>query len=554
MTVTESPSLLFDQTITAASSIAKSGSQSSTTSELNSVRFEADIPVELVNVDDLENIGKDENEVTLEIRQDQTVIARIVFSGSTTNIFPEEDLQDAVSRGREEVISQAISNGDAVELVEECLDMKAHLSISLRNDPSKTGFHYIEQIEYLIEKLSVTGWHKFVSTIFQSAGVLIVSDLGDTVIRLPELEIRGAPDTPGRLRDLTELPVSKDGDVDLPSPSWISPISVQLIDDSTPESVERLVKILTGTSCCLAYAALADRVDSQADGLSITFSGSHIVSIADLVPEAHSNATAEMLLFDWAYSIGDTAKREAIQQAASWTLAEDGSLRGAATPIYRTARSLYDLSQRGAIAEALATRRTARSSAIGIALDSAKLAREIVTKSVERTVIQIGAAVGIVIANAKDLLSNSATAALLFILTLLMFLSWLVSYRLELASASGAIESVSIDLQEYRDSLSEDDIAAIRNMHTLAQAKMRIKSAKRTVAFLSVIFAAAFMLTSFYYATGRVLFVGPPITPPVPASTTKVMPASTNGLPSSSMQAPNRGSSVTGPATIIGRP
>ncbi len=505
MTAGHTPGSRFAQTLAAASAIIERGSPGSKSSELDAVGLETDIPVDRITAVELKVLGADGNQANLFIHHDGSAFARIAFSGGIATVFQEGELEGRVPEELEEALSLAISHGDPAELMAGCAGLRGHLVISLRNDPAKTGFHYIEHVEHLVRRLGSAGWHTFVSAMLKSAAVLVVGDLGDVLIRMPELEIRGTPDTEGRRRELDEIVAGDGNGASFPSPAWVAPASLHGAD---PRAT-RLVEALNGVACCLVYAALAHRVDSRPDSLSMTFSGARVVRISGVLPERHADVTAEIELFDWAGLADDPAKHEAVQQAASLTLTDTGSFAGAATFIHRTARSTYEVARRNVVAEALATRRTARSSAIGVALESAKLAREIVTKSVERTFLQIVAAVGLVIANAKDVLGNPVTAALFLLLVLLMLLSWLISYRLELASASDTIASVSADLQEYRDSLSEEDVAAIRNMQTIAQAAKRIRSAKRTVAFLSAVFIVMFTSVGIYYATGHVFSVGP---------------------------------------------
>ncbi|MFC3449582.1 hypothetical protein [Amycolatopsis speibonae] len=552
MTAAKSPAEQFAEKISAAATIYEAGSPGSKSSSLNTLNFETGIPLEYVNIDDLEYIGTDDSEIILEIRHDESLLVRVAFSSGRATFFQEPNLQDIIPPDLEESISQAVLNEDAVVLVDECFDMQGHLSITLKNDPSKTGFHYIEHIGYLVNKLRSPKWYDFVSKIFKSASLLIVSDLGNASIKLPELDIRGTFTDSGKRRDLNELPAGQEGSNSLPSPTWISPFSVYDPEGQRSSSIDELISLLSGITCCLVYSLLASRTERTPEGISITFTGSRVVSIPNITPEPLPDTLTEMALFEWAFPTVNPGKQEAIQQAASLTLTDSSGFKGAAVPIYRTARSLYELSQRGAVAETLATRRAARSSAIGVALDSAKLAREIVTKSVERTLLQAGVAVGIIVANAKDVLDSPATAALLFVLAVFMMLSWLISYRIELASSSDAIESVSADLQEYRDSLSEDDISAIRGMRTLAQARERIKGARRTVAWVSILFTVALLAGGAFYSFGGIISVNPPKSPP--ATTTLILPVVTNApsnIPSTTPQATTGGSS---PGPTSGRP
>jgi hypothetical protein len=120
---------------------------------------------------------------------------------------------------------------------------------------------------------------------------------------------------------------------------------------------------------------MADSVVLSGEEIEVRFSGARIAS-AYLSEFTDSALPADLYsLWNWIIETTDHDRRYALQQAASLAIFNSADLGTAASPVLRTAKSIYDLARRGAVAEAVATRRTVRISAIDAAAKASEVAR-----------------------------------------------------------------------------------------------------------------------------------------------------------------------------------
>jgi hypothetical protein len=140
---------------------------------------------------------------------------------------------------------------------------------------------------------------------------------------------------------------------------------------------------------------------------------------------------------------------EAVQQAVSLAVATSADLARAAQPVLRTARSLHDLAQRGAVAEALATRRSAREAALRAGNTAADAARAAAGKAVDRILVQGLAIVGVIIAQKTSLINTDITVWLLFAIAATLGVLGLGWFIVDFPSARSGLKSFTADLQQY---------------------------------------------------------------------------------------------------------
>jgi len=95
---------------------------------------------------------------------------------------------------------------------------------------------------------------------------------------------------------------------------------------------------------------------------------------------------------------------EFARQALSLAIIDANDVDSAATPALGTARSLYQISQQGSIAQALQARRTALETTWAASKTAASSAREFASKATERTIVQIGVVAGILVAQVREAL------------------------------------------------------------------------------------------------------------------------------------------------------
>ena len=185
-------------------------------------------------------------------------------------------------------------------------------------------------------------------------------------------------------------------------------------------------------------------------------------------------------MYSWV-ALGPEADRlDFVQQALSLAIVNNSDVPTAAGPALRTAKSLYELSRRGSVAEAMAARRAARDAAIGASRGAASAARETAAKVIERTVLQVIAAAGVIIAQLKSALSTPQAIGLLVLIAALCVSLLVVTLLAGVRSARDGLNKELADLDQYRDSLSQDDIDSIKRAGVIGSARADLKNACTT--------------------------------------------------------------------------
>jgi hypothetical protein len=187
-------------------------------------------------------------------------------------------------------------------------------------------------------------------------------------------------------------------------------------------------------------------------------------------------------LYLWAASGDDPARTDALEHATSLAVNDATDLSTAAAPALRTARSLYELARRGSVSEALASRRSARESALAAAREAADAAREAAGKSIERTLVQIAAVVGVAISDLTNVISRAQAIVLLALVGLLSVVFLGVTEGFSLRSASEGLTAELADLDQYREALASDDLDTIRQAGVIAASRNDLKWARLIVA------------------------------------------------------------------------
>jgi hypothetical protein len=234
--------------------------------------------------------------------------------------------------------------------------------------------------------------------------------------------------------------------------------------------------LISAARACVWYW-LAHHVTVKTDRVTVRFDGVRTVEF-ELLPYDGETSDAELELFTWGAASVDPARDDAIHQAVTFAVRDPADLAGAAAPVLRTARSLYELAARGAVAEALATRRGAREAAIAAARSAAEAARDVAAKSIERALALILAAALAVFAHAHDALSASAAVATVVAAASLALAALFVSDRVEIASGVGLLAAFDTDVELYREALSADDLASIKNLAAVVAARKDLRRSR----------------------------------------------------------------------------
>lgn len=446
--------------------------------------------------DDLHTLRDDGHATRIELREG-TWNATVVFDGpSDPTLDTSGRTEDAFSATEVAEIERAVSRRDGFLLLTISAQLEAQVHIDVRNQPAQSGTHWVSSLSELEAQLCGPMWTAAVLALGDGPRLLTVSEpksLG--TFPVGRLLLRGSDDS----YDSADVPEqfepdrgfrsvrSMDTRPNLPSPLLFASSA---IGKDQPEAVASVVGIATGIARCLVWHWLATSSGITAGTMSVTISGARIVSF-DLAPEACADATPEISLYLWAATSEDPARLDAVEQAASLAITNGSDIASASAPALRTARSLYEIARRGAISEALASRRSAREAALDAARGAADSAREAAGKSIERTLVQVAAVVGVAITEFGNVISRAQAIVLLGVVALLSVVFLLVTCCFSLRSASDGLSAELADLDQYREALAAEDIGLIRRAETIASAQHDLRRAYGVVASIYLASIAA---------------------------------------------------------------
>jgi hypothetical protein len=410
--------------------------------------------------------------------------------------------EQAVAQSNVADLSRAVERGD-VDAVLALVSSSADLFVQLRNDAVRRGGHWVPQLADLERALSGEAWIGAVSALSAEIPFVVVGDLGETEASLGTFRLCG-PAAEGQAVGATahtndeefRRTRSGDGRPSLPSPlAWATPWT----QSDEPSQLDRVVRLGNGIARCLVWYWLASRASSGPDGtLTVTISGARVIDLS-LRAEEVPDVGTDIALYSWACVGSDPARFEAVEHAASLAVLGANDIATAAGPALRTAKSLYELTRRGAVGEALAARRSARDAAIAAARAAATDARAAATKAIETTVVQLAAGAGIVLAHAGNVIDRHQANLLLWLIAGTAIASFAITELFTLPSAKRSMEAELADLDQYRDTLSVDNIESIRNAETISSAR---KAIVWTQVLVAVVYLAALLAI---FGAGQVL-------------------------------------------------
>jgi hypothetical protein len=405
-------------------------------------------------------------DVSLTISWSSTGRASVVLDGSARDLVPHEDVA---------ALEGASTRGDAAAALAILPDVECNVELVLR--PAGGG-HWLSSAAMLAERLADGRWGSTLLRLRPASpnapSVIVVQDAEAGLLRCPGIILAG-PDV-----DLARLhvwPVATGassvayrearvlgGAAELPPPGDL------LAEPAPAGGLELIRPALQDAAQALCWYWLGQNTTVTANSVTVRFEGVRTVELR-LLPYGAAAARDDLALFAWATAAVDPVRDDAVQQAVTFAIRDNADLPGAAAPVLRTARSLHELAGRGAVAEALAARRGARDAAITAARAAASSARDVAAKSVERTLALLLAAALAVFANGRELLTTGAAAAVVVTAAALALLALGVADRVELESGSRLLDAFDEDLDLYREALSADDLAAIKNLAGVAAAR-----------------------------------------------------------------------------------
>lgn len=430
----------------------------------------------LGSLDHTVHITAESGSWTLTVRADGPAQPTVDTDGDPTS--------SELGRAQIDAVGDAVAVSDARAALDATSGLTCEIRLEINNDPVASHCHWIARIGDLPTLLDSTRWHTSASALAHGPAILVAADLTSESVSTGPLIIQG-PDAPWR-----EAPAhfddsayrgqqARDGRLMLPSPTtfaWTAAAS-----PAASPAAQQLAAAFHGVARRLAWYWMAADTDAAQDGaITVTYAGARTVSFTLSDSPASSSVDDDLALYRWAATGNDPARQEALQHAISLAVSSADDLASGAAPALRTARTLYELSRRTAITEALAAHRSARQAALDAARAAADTARQTAGKTVERSLLQVAAATAVVLSNAINLLGRAPAIVLLFIVAALSATSLTVALKVELTSADKSLEAEKADLDQYRDVLASDDIAAIRGIHAIASAEADVTRARIT--------------------------------------------------------------------------
>jgi len=445
--------------------------------------------------------------------------------GGLTTSFTGEPGELASQRDAD-AFARAISRDDGIAALSYLNSEVLRLEIVVKAPANGAG--WIRTHHILSDRLGDGRWASTLIRLTTRGGdrgaVVLVQDAGDAVLRAPGLILAGPQATvpsvvPSRDTQLTQSYRARAAF--RARPDIFTP--AELTCSLPPTGLfAPLGHVLDSAARASAWYWLADSVVLDPDRVMIHFDGVASIEL-ELTPYGAGPPTAETALAEWATATGEPSRADAIQQAITFAIRSSTDLASAATPVLRTARSLYELAGRGLISEALAARRSARDSAVTAARAAATAARDVATKSVERTLALVVAAAVALFANARKFIDDGTSYAIIAALAIIgaaaLAIAWLVDTR----SGESVLDAFDADVELYRDTLSEDDIQATKGLAALAKAREDLKRARMTASLvygsviLTVLLGGSIIIASRHDSTKQ--------TPPTSPSSVSTSPA-----------------------------
>lgn len=442
--------------------------------------------------------------------------AAVVLDGAAVGLVGGQDAP---------ALDRAVDRGDAAAVLglldDTTFDITLDLTLAVE------GAVWVPSVASLVESLSGRAWAGALIQMMRGSGptVVIVQDAGADVLCCPGLVIAGPRAPSERLRPadggLAVPPARRGGSMPLPSPGDLS------AEPGASGRLEPLREVLAaaGRACCWYW--LGRRREVTVDRVTTIFEGPRTF-VLDLAPIPGDLADDEHALFAWATATEDPIRDDALHQAVGLAVRGPADLSGAAGPVLRTARSLYELAARGVVAEALASRRAARESATAAAHEAAATARDAVTttiRPVSTLIIGLGLAL---VANGRALLSTSVTGVVVALLAGLAVVAWLLAELVTLWSARGLLDAADQDGQLFRDSLSQEDIDAVSSLAVTSSARCDLRRARWAVAIVYLGTAVAIGSVGAVALDGTAATTQSNVPPPVPTGSTSPSPAQTS--------------------------
>jgi hypothetical protein len=355
---------------------------------------------------------------------------------------------------------------------------------------------WVRERRTLVREYQRIGWFEFAAMIAPASSgwnKIVIMDASDSFLVAGQIVIFGVRAELPEMSPLNEVrPTVSPGDCrcNSPLPSSLLPT---LLFGSELEDVQLILGTIAGNLACVW---LADSVSVESRGVTVKLQGNR--PIQGLVPECPpAIATDSVKLWNWTAAESQPGQRHAVLQAITLQIDDLKDLYPRSGSILDTAQFLFSIAQSGLVQEALAARRAARDAALQAGNAAGDQARASARSAVDRVLVVIGAAIGIVFANEGGLIDRPVAFGLLGLAAALTTGALLMALHLDLPGAEASVVVFKNDLEIRTEVLMPGDIESIKRLPSLTKGLEDVARARRacfviaTSALLSIAITAA---------------------------------------------------------------
>jgi hypothetical protein len=390
-------------------------------------------------------------------------------AGDPASAFDGEELAHAEAAWKGDVSSATSLAGEWRG------DLSVYLARPLQANDAGRAWRAVRTTEVVVQEMAGYPWWRTGELIREGDRSVVVAvvdespvDLQTPSFALISLDRLGGPgpDVRGTAMRRAQVASSCAGQLpdEIPLPEDMEPSGVVVGAEAVVDSL-----CPRADACAWAWLSNATRVIDGVPYATLEYFGyrrrSFQLGAAGYIGEAGGRAVP---MYKWATQEISPDRVLAIRQVMS--LHDDGDLPGRPLDIVRAAEPLYQALRAGEVAAVLETQRQARSIAVDAARGSAEGAQAAAKSAAERTIASLAAVVGIAIANATAVLTDSnARAIALGIAGLFVFLAaWTIFVEAPMMRAP--LASFTADLPTVGHLLPEADRAEILRMQALTTA------------------------------------------------------------------------------------
>lgn len=495
----------FREAVRLAEEIAGGLTGRATTAGLDTLAEHGRTQISALPLSELQQLVTLGHVVELEVRSDDwTLYIRWETGGNTIEVTGPIA---AAAQGDAADLTRAIERRAVPETLAFLDAHTTNVTLNVRNRPAATRAHWVRTATDLTSLIK-DRWFATAHQLTTGAPLLVVDDLQDAVVSATGIVALGpaAQDTqpgtpPSENVTLSDSTFRHSRAGDTPPPSPLTFAGARLTHGTNSEAAADVTAAFNALTFMLAWQLMATTAEPVPTGLNITISGARevqaLLNPATLVASNIETTQADLLdLYRWVAESTEADRVYFAQQALSLALVTANDALTAPRPALRTAKSLYDLSRRGLVTETMAARRSARDNALATGRAAATLARDTVGKATERAVVQVVAIAAIVVARVQDALTTNQAGLLLLLVAALCAGSLAVTHLVTLKSAQDGLDAELTDLDQYRDSLSEDDVRAIKDTGAIKSAQADLDRSRKSVSWTYGLATAAAVIAA----------------------------------------------------------